>query len=73
MPLNINFQQILLHMFNFVILAFGLYMLLYKPVVAFMKKREDHFADLEKQAQKIGRRGRRRCSSMGMAHIGWLR
>ena len=51
MPLNINFQQILLHMFNFVILAFGLYMLLYKPVVAFMKKREDHFADLEKQAQ----------------------
>ena len=31
MPLNINFQQILLHMFNFVILAFGLYMLLYKP------------------------------------------
>ena len=52
MPLNINFQQILLHMFNFVILAFGLYMLLYKPVVAFMKKREDHFADLEKQAQE---------------------
>ena len=51
MPLNINFQQILLHMFNFVILAFGLYMLLYKPVVAFMKKREDHFADLEKQAE----------------------
>ena len=45
MPLNINFQQILLHMFNFVILAFGLYMLLYKPVVAFMKKREDHFAE----------------------------
>ena len=52
MPLNINFQQILLHMFNFVILAFGLYMLLYKPVVAFMKKRENHFADLEKQAQE---------------------
>ena len=52
MPLNINFQQILLHMFNFVILAFGLYMLLYNPVVAFMKKREDHFADLEKQAQE---------------------
>lgn len=31
MPLNINFQQILLHMFNFSVLAFGLYMLLYKP------------------------------------------
>ena len=52
MPLNIYFQLILLHMFYFVILAFGLYMLLYKPVVAFMKKREDHFADLEKQAQE---------------------
>jgi len=38
MPLNINFQQILLHMFNFVILAFGLYMLLYKPVVGALRK-----------------------------------
>ena len=37
MPLNINFQQILLHMFNFVILAFGLYMLLYKPVTTAMR------------------------------------
>ena len=60
MPLNINFQQILLHMFNFVILAFGLYMLLYKPVVAFMKKREDHFADLEKQAQEADRQRQER-------------
>ncbi len=51
MPLNIDFQQILLHMFNLVILAGGLYLLLYKPVADFMQKREDHFADLEKQAQ----------------------
>ena len=34
------------------ILNAALVMLLYKPVVAFMKKREDHFADLEKQAQE---------------------
>lgn len=52
MPLNIDFQQILLHMFNLVILAGGLYLLLYKPVADFMQKREDHFADLEKQAQE---------------------
>ena len=31
-PLNINLQQILLHLFNFAILGFGLYFLLYKPV-----------------------------------------
>ena len=49
MPLNINFQQIFLHLFNFVILAFGLYLLLYKPVTAFMNKRRDHFAQLEKE------------------------
>ena len=30
-PLNIDWQQILLHLFNFVILAGGLYFILYKP------------------------------------------
>lgn len=38
-PLNIDWQQILLHLFNFLILAGGLYLLLYKPVKAFMEKR----------------------------------
>ena len=31
-PLNIDFQQILLHLLNFAILGGGLYLLLYKPV-----------------------------------------
>ena len=39
-PLNIDWQQILLHLFNFIILAGGLYLLLYKPVKNFMEKRE---------------------------------
>ena len=41
MPLNIDWQQILLHLLNFAILAFGLYFLLYKPVKAFREKREE--------------------------------
>ena len=49
LPLNIDFLQILLHMLNFVILAGGLSILLYKPVVDFMKKREEHFDTLEKK------------------------
>ena len=39
-PLNIDWQQILLHMFNLIILTGGLYFLLYQPVTAFMKKRQ---------------------------------
>ena len=41
LPLNIDFQQILLHLLNFVILAGGLYLLLYKPVNKFIKKRRN--------------------------------
>ena len=40
MPLNIDWQQILLHLLNFAILAGGLYFLLYAPVKSFMAKRE---------------------------------
>lgn len=36
-PLNIDWQQILLHVFNLIILTGGLYFLLYQPVTAFMK------------------------------------
>ena len=36
-PLNIDWQQILLHLLNFAILAGGLYLLLFKPVKAFME------------------------------------
>lgn len=50
-PLNINLQQILLHLFNFAILAFGLYFLLYKPVKDFMAKREAHYAAMNEEAE----------------------
>lgn len=51
MPLNIDWQQILLHLLNFVILAFGLWLLLYKPVKKFMKKREDSYTEREEQTK----------------------
>lgn len=51
-PLNIDWQQILLHLFNFGILTGGLYLLLYKPVKEFMDKREAYFADKEAAANK---------------------
>ena len=50
MPLNIDWQQILLHWMNLVILAGGLYFILYKPVKKFIAKREDYYKDLDKQA-----------------------
>ena len=52
MPLNIDWQQILLHLLNFAILAGGLYFLLYKPVKDFMAKREQYYKDLGEAAEK---------------------
>lgn len=52
LPLNIDWQQILLHMFNLIILGFGLYLLLYKPVKAFMDKRKAYYKDLDDSANK---------------------
>lgn len=49
-PLNIDWQQILLHLLNFSILAGGLYILLYKPVKKFMNQREQHYQDMDAQA-----------------------
>ncbi len=49
MPLNIDIVQILLHMLNFVILAGGLTLLLFKPVSKFLAGRRKHFEDLEKE------------------------
>lgn len=49
-PLNIDWQQILLHLMNFVILAGGLYFLLYKPVKAFMDKRATYYQEQADQA-----------------------
>lgn len=50
LPLNIDFQQILLHAFNFVILIGGLYILLYKPIKDFMDKREEYYKQMDKEA-----------------------
>ncbi len=50
MPLNIDWQQILLHWMNLAILTGGLYFLLYKPVKQFMEKREAYYRELEEQA-----------------------
>ena len=50
MPLNIDLQQILLHWMNLAILTGGLYFLLYKPVKAFMVKREEYYRKLDEEA-----------------------
>ena len=51
-PLNIDLQQILLHLFNFCILAAGLYILLYKPVKNFMEKRTAYYKDMDQLAEE---------------------
>ena len=51
-PLNIDLQQILLHLFNFMILAVGLYVILYKPVKNFMDKREAHYKEMDQLAEE---------------------
>lgn len=50
MPLNIDWQQILLHLLNVTLLFAVLYFLLYSPVKKFMQKRAEYYNDLEKQA-----------------------
>lgn len=51
MPLNIDFQQILLHLLNFVVLFGVLYFLLYKPVKAFMDRRTEYYKNLDDEAK----------------------
>lgn len=50
LPLNIDLQQIFLHMLNFVILVGGLYFILYNPVKKFMDQRTAHYAEMDKAA-----------------------
>lgn len=51
--LGIDWQQILLHVFNFIILATGLTFILYKPVRKFMREREEKYkAAAEEHAKK---------------------
>lgn len=52
MPLNIDWQQILLHLLNFAILYFGLFFLLYKPVRNFMDKRRQLYSEMDENARK---------------------
>lgn len=52
MPLNIDWQQILLHWMNLAILTGGLYLLLFKPVKEFMAKREEHYRELAREADE---------------------
>ncbi len=59
-PLNIDWQQILLHVLNLVLLVGGLYFILYKPVKKFMDdreagyaRREDEVRAKEEAAQKL--------------------
>ena len=49
MPLNIDIVQILLHLLNFVILAGGLTLLLYRPVCRFLDERTAHFEALARE------------------------
>ena len=50
MPLNIDWQQILLHWMNLAILTGGLYFLLFKPVKQFMEKREAYYRERDEEA-----------------------
>lgn len=53
-PLNIDWQQILLHWMNLAILAGGLYFLLFAPVKKFMDARAARYAEKDAQiAQKL--------------------
>lgn len=49
-PLNIDFQQVLLHLLNFAVLFAILYFLLYKPVKSFMDKRKKEYEEMDQQA-----------------------
>lgn len=50
-PLNIDWQQILLHLLNFVVLFAILYFLLYNPVKSFMNKRCEYYKNLDDEAK----------------------
>lgn len=50
MPLNINFQQVFLHMLNFVLLFGAMYFLLYKPVKNFMDSRAQRYEKMDEDA-----------------------
>lgn len=52
LPLNIDLQQILLHLLNFTILFAVFYLLLYKPVKKFMDDRTEYYKNLDNEANQ---------------------
>lgn len=52
-PLNIDYQQIFLHLLNFVLLFAIMYFLLYKPVKDFMAKRQAEYEETDKKAAEL--------------------
>lgn len=52
MPLNIDWHQILIHLFNFFLLLAVLNYFLYEPVLSFMKKREEHYKVMDRETEK---------------------
>ena len=52
MPLNIDWQQILLHLLNFSILFAVLYFLLYKPVKKFIENREQQYKNMDEETKQ---------------------
>ena len=46
-PLNIDWQQILLHLLNFSVLTLGLYLLLYNPIKNFIQERNEYYNKLD--------------------------
>lgn len=52
MPLNIDWQQILLHLLNFVILFAGLWLLLYNPIRKFMQKRKEEYEHKDAETER---------------------
>ena len=59
MPLGIDFVQVLIHMFNVIILFGGLYFLLYGPVKKFMEQREEHYKKLDDEKNSALEEARR--------------
>lgn len=51
-PLNIDWQQILLHVFNFAILTGGLYFILYSPIKKFIDKRDAYYRNMDSEANE---------------------
>ena len=52
LPLNIDFQQIVIHIFNLVLLFGGLYLLLYKPIKKFMDSRTEEYKKADEQVSE---------------------